>query len=53
MPGPADMPRIMRPRKYGGAILLDGVNHYRSETSVNTDAQTNSKEGNNDDLRHY
>ncbi|MDV8055072.1 MULTISPECIES: hypothetical protein [unclassified Rhodococcus (in: high G+C Gram-positive bacteria)] len=44
---PADMPKVMRPRKYGGAILLNGVNHYRSETSV-TDAPTNPKDKDND-----
>lgn len=48
MGSPNDMPKMMRPRKYGGAILLNGVNHYRSETSVHNDAPTNSKDENND-----
>lgn len=42
------MPKVMRPRKYGGAILLNGVNHYRSETSVTTDANTKSKDEHHD-----
>jgi hypothetical protein len=48
---PADMPRIMRPRKYGGAIIENGQRiAYRSETttSVGTDGPTNSKDENND-----